>query len=241
MRLWENGGMWFPDREVRRELYQVAALTVSAVALSHALGYWPQGAAPVSANQQQAILGAGMNWGEFAWRIVFIASLLTVATLYYLGRKQQPTGDNSGSRGAAALHEARADEFKQQVETLTKERGDLLSEVARLNQHRVDLLGKQVLDVHNSPSTNMVVVSARTQLASLSMPQRMALKVVYDQPGLQFDEIAERLKDVIEPKAAIAHIMHTNLVDTTRGGIFNPASNPHIAKEAEDFVGRLRY
>jgi hypothetical protein len=98
------------------------------------------------------IITSGLWW---AIGFVVFSIALSLAGLYFSNRRSNKlTADAEAAKaeaaktikenaGAASYHEARAGEFKEQVNRLTKERDDLHSEVARLNQHRIDLLGTQ--------------------------------------------------------------------------------------------------
>jgi hypothetical protein len=131
------------DKEFRREFCMFSALVVGLGGLgvttlnfTHNLGYWPYGNGKTAGGETITVEdqakshpgGDVMQWIIFA---LTMGSALSVGVLYYLGRKE--ARGNGGSL-AAAYHEARAGELKEQVNSLT-------NEVARLNQHRIDLLG----------------------------------------------------------------------------------------------------
>jgi hypothetical protein len=75
--------------------------------------------------------------------LFYVLVALVVGSILHLiavSRKRVAPPSTEGN-AVASYHEARAGEFKEQVDRLTKERDHLLSEQARINQHRVDLLG----------------------------------------------------------------------------------------------------
>jgi hypothetical protein len=77
------------------------------------------------------------------WAIGFVvfSIALSLAGLYFSNRRSSELVANLEAARAEA---ATATEFKEQVSRLTQERDDLHAEVARLNQHRIDLLGTLV-------------------------------------------------------------------------------------------------
>jgi hypothetical protein len=103
---------WFNwrSREHRREVYQVIALIIAALALSHAIGWWPYGS-PVPE-------GSPMNPDTF-WRIIFIVALLSTGLFFYLGRRVSTSpairdipGKDQQPSGIAALPATRSPSIK---------------------------------------------------------------------------------------------------------------------------------
>jgi hypothetical protein len=132
--MWDNRGMLkhFQSQDNRREYYMVAGLILAALTFTHWQWGWPIGASSAAqpATQTGGSVLSQIPW----WHLLEGLPLIAVGILYFLGRRH---GKNSGDQMTPS-------ELKEQIKTLTKERGELHSEVARLNEHRTDLLGKLV-------------------------------------------------------------------------------------------------
>jgi hypothetical protein len=95
---------------------------------------------------------AGWQWFTHHWDIstivlVFVVCLGLLAWRDYSSRRSynfRPDHEDlpvTPNATPTTYHEVMAGELKEQVNKLTKERDDLHSELARVNQHRIDLLG----------------------------------------------------------------------------------------------------
>lgn len=99
---------------------------------------------------------------------------------------------------------------------------------------------------HDPPKPASVVMDkiamdARSTFNSLPYEQKQALRIIYNQPGLDFADVSERLVKLgYRETALIVRELHdTNLIHSTSRQQIYPSTNQAVAMEVEELLTKL--